>query len=226
MWGRKTGEEAEGDRELNCNTAWYCDDTCFFTSEKHAIRDAQVTSRAFFTHEEETDFTPRTTRHTHKTKSRVEQKTAEEIGSCRSTLILLGDQLFRWLRQWRRPQGAAVDWHRTTQSAAVTHTSCDLMVRDSTDAASGNLINVLLLLHSSVVPGVGPCYQAYLSHKCRWWIHRSPWSSPARGSTRLHSWPPGLQRSIHSSGPVTHHCSTTTSLAAHLTLSQSAPSQP
>lgn len=161
-----------------------------------------------------------TSHSSHKTKSRVEQETAEDIGSCTATLILLGDQLFRWLRQWRRPQGAAVDRHHTTQSAAVPHKSCDSLVRDSTNAACRNLINVLLLLYCSVVPGVGPCSQAYLTHECHRWIHCSPCSSPARGSTRLHSWPRGLQRSILSSGPVTRHCATTTSLAAHLTLSQ------
>lgn len=61
---RKKEEEVEGDRELNCNTCWYCDDTCFYTSEKHAIRNTQVTSITFFfntkhPHEEEVDFRPR-----------------------------------------------------------------------------------------------------------------------------------------------------------------------
>lgn len=62
---RKKEEEVEGDRELNCNTCWYCDDTCFYTSEKHAIRNTQVHFHNLLlqhqaaTHEEEADFRPR-----------------------------------------------------------------------------------------------------------------------------------------------------------------------
>lgn len=62
---RKKEEEVEGDRELNCNTCWYCDDTCFYTSEKHAIRNTQVHFHNLLlhhqaaTHEEKVDFRPR-----------------------------------------------------------------------------------------------------------------------------------------------------------------------
>lgn len=51
----------------------------------------------------------------------------------------------------------------------------------------------------SLLPGLPKHYH--------WWIHCSPWSSSTRCSSRLHSWPSGLQRSILLSGPVTHHCS-------------------
>lgn len=47
---RKKEEEIGGDRELNCNTCWYCDDTCFFTLEKHAIGNTQVISRSLLHH--------------------------------------------------------------------------------------------------------------------------------------------------------------------------------
>lgn len=38
---RSRKKEDGGDRELTFNTWWYCDDSCFFTLEKHAIGNTQ-----------------------------------------------------------------------------------------------------------------------------------------------------------------------------------------
>lgn len=89
------------------------------------------------THEEKVDFRPR--QHGQQGSAAGNTGSSRQFdGNCTSTLKQVVHRLIKWLWRWRRPQGAAAGWYRTCSTTVLPWTW-------------------------QPVPGVGPCYLAYLS---------------------------------------------------------------